>query len=115
MHRLQACYSHRLDDHCVLSNAGSSHNPNGLSNRGVLAWLLLALVESLCRLFLVSRASSTLCPMWVGTTARIVCRNALTSYTASLISCTELNGENNCTLQPLTGKIYTNFSSRVLR
>ena len=102
MHRLRACYSHRLDDHCVVLR--SSHNPNGLSNSGVLAWLLLALVENGGRLSLVSRASSTLCPMWVGTTARIFCPSALTSYTASLISCTALNRENNYTQQPLTGK-----------
>lgn len=33
----------------------------------------------------------------------------------TLLSCSGLNGENSCSLQPLTGKVYTYFSSKVTR
>lgn len=82
-------------------------------SQALLSRSLMAFTDSFRRLYLVLPPTSILCLMWDGTVAHISWLSEFSPSVRHVLKCAELNEATSCSIQPLTGKIYTHFNSKV--
>ena len=85
-------------------------------SQALLCYLNLCLdfIDGWNRLYLVSQVTFILCLMWAGTAAPIFWPSVFFSCLSNIPRLLPTKRRTSCSLQPLTGKLYTNFNSKVI-